>query len=222
MEREAFLQRLRNRLPVPQDGDGAERTAAIPAAATTTPAAAAAPPAAASAAAASHDRAPLIALFVERLRELGADAWVVDTSAAAQSAVELLVAERGWQSIACEPGLCWQGIAAHWTAELRDAALSLCKADAAVAETGSVVVYSSAEVRRGYSLVPPAAGFFVPASLLAASLGDVLRALSAEPGAMPSCVSFISGPSGTSDIAATHVAGVHGPGEVFVWVIAEE
>jgi L-lactate utilization protein LutC len=35
-------------------------------------------------------------------------------------------------------------------------------------------------------------------------------------------VSLINGPSSTSDLAAMHVVGGHGPGEAFVWVIAEE
>lgn len=223
MEREAFLQRLRERMPPARDGVGAGRGAAASRAAAASPAAAVPPGAVSSAtAAASPDRSALLALFVERLDELGAETRVVASWSAARSAVELLVAQRGWHSVACAPGQCWPGIAAQWTAEPRDAALGLCSADSAVAETGSVVVYSGAEVRRGYSLVPPAAGFFVRASLLVASLGDVLRTLPAEPGGMPSCVSFISGPSGTSDIAATHTTGVHGPGEVFVWVIEEE
>jgi L-lactate utilization protein LutC len=199
------------------------RPSAAPSAAPPDPATGrAAPAATAPLPAPGRDRPALVALFVERLHELGSDAWVVATTAVAQSELELLVAEHGWQAIACEPGLCWPGIAAQWTAEPRDAALGLCLADAAIAETGSVVVYSGPEVRRGYSLVPPAAGFFVPASVLVPSLGDVLRALPADTAALPSCVSFISGPSGTSDIAATHVTGVHGPGEVFVWVIADE
>ncbi len=230
MEREAFLQRLRERLPAARDGAIAGLAAAASPAAAVPPGAVSATAAAVSATAAavsdpaaamSPDRAAVLALFVERLDELGAEARVLASWPAARSAVELLVAERGWQSVACAPGLRWPGIAAQWTAEPRDAALGLCAADAAVAETGSVVVYGSAEVCRGYSLVPPAAGFFVPASRVVSRLGDVLRALPGGPGAMPSCVSMISGPSGTSDIAATHVTGVHGPGEVFIWVIVE-
>ncbi|MGD0998984.1 MAG: LUD domain-containing protein [Thermoleophilia bacterium] len=103
--------------------------------------------------------------------------------------------------------------------EAREASFGLCEADWAVAETGSVVVCSSAEVRRGYSLLPPAVGFFVPRRRILPTVGDVLRELPTDGHALPSCVSFVSGPSSTSDLAAVHVVGVHGPGEVFVWVI---
>jgi L-lactate dehydrogenase complex protein LldG len=159
------------------------------------------------------------ALFVTRLRELGVEVEVVASLGAARRALERLVGERGWGSVACAPGLKWEGIAKRWTVEARDASFGLCEADWAVAETGSVVVCSSAEVRRGYSLVPPAVGFFVTERRIVPSVGDVLRELPTDGHALPSCVSFVSGPSSTSDLAAVHVVGVHGPGEVFVWVI---
>jgi L-lactate utilization protein LutC len=179
-----------------------------------------------TAVAAAHDRGvsadrDRTELFVERLRELGVEAHVVTTPAAARQALERLVGERGWNGVACAPGLRWQGIADKWTAEARDAPFGLCEADWAVAETGSVVVCSGAEVRRGYSLVPAAVGFFVPRLRILPTLGDVLRALPSDPGELPSCVSFVSGPSSTADLAAVHVVGVHGPGEVYVWVIEE-
>ena len=62
-------------------------------------------------------------------------------------------------------------------------------------------------------------GFFVPEPHRADARRRAARA--ADRPALPSCVSFISGPSSTSDLAAVHVVGVHGPGEVFVWVIDE-
>ena len=105
--------------------------------------------------------------------------------------------------------------------EASDADLGFSEADWAVAETGSVVVKASLEVRRGYSLLPAAVGFFVPVGCIRATMGDVLRELPGDPDSLPSCVSFISGPSGTSDLAAVHVVGVHGPGEVYVWVIED-
>jgi L-lactate utilization protein LutC len=208
VEREAFVERLR-----------ARRAPEAPA-----PAAPPAPAAQVTPAAAhpARTRAECTALFVERLGELGVAVEVVASLVQAQRGLERLVAKRGWSAVACAPGLRWEGMAALWTVEARDASFGLCEADWAVAETGAVVVNSSAEVRRGYSLVPPAVGFFVPASRLLATVGDVLRELPGEGLALPSCVSFVSGPSSTSDLAAIHVVGVHGPGEVFVWVIAEE
>jgi L-lactate dehydrogenase complex protein LldF len=174
------------------------------------------------------DRAALAELFLERLGELGATGAVVADAAAARHGLEQLAGERGWRVVAGAPALRWDAAPWRWTDEARDAEVGLCEADWGVADTGSVVVCSGAQARRDTSLLPPVAAFFVPASRLVAGLGDVLRALSAvDPAAalgsaLPSCVSVISGPSGTSDIAATHVTGVHGPGEVLVWLLVAE
>jgi L-lactate dehydrogenase complex protein LldG len=228
VEREVFLARLRERhaagavMGVAAAGESAGLGLAPGTGHESAEREAAGQPAAAGPAATVPSVRDLTALFVQRLGELGAVAAVVATRQAAREALESLLAARGWQSVACAPGLVWEGIAARWNAEAREAQLGLCEADWAVAETGAVVVCASAEVRRGYSLVPPAAAFFVPASRIVAGLGDVLRALPRDGLALPSCVSFVSGPSGTSDLAATHVVGVHGPGEVFVWVLAAE
>jgi L-lactate dehydrogenase complex protein LldG len=210
VEREAFFARLRARRAGSGGGAAAaERTAASerarPAPERTAP-----------------EPADLTALFVERLAELGATAEVVATRQDAREALERLAGVRGWAIVAAAPALTWPSAAVRWTTEAREAQLGLCEGDWAVAETGAVVVCSSFEVRRGYSLVPPAAAFFVPGARMVAGLGDVLRVLPAEGPELPSAVSFVSGPSGTSDIAGTHVVGVHGPGKVFVWVIAEE
>ena len=209
MEREAFLERLRLRLAP---------DAATPAPAALAPAAA--PLESLLSAPAATPAPDPTALFVERLAGLGVTVARVASLAQAQEGVEHLVAERGWGAVACAADLCWDGIAARHTLEAREAPFGLSRADWAVAETGSVVVRSSVAVRRGYSLVPPAAGFFVAERCIVPTIGDVLRALPGAGPALPSCVSFISGPSSTSDLAAVHVVGVHGPGEVFVWVIA--
>jgi len=160
-------------------------------------------------------------LLVTRLRELGVEVSEVATAEEARRAVELLVADRGWRGVACAPELRWEGIAERWTVDAREADFGLCEAVWAAAETGSVVVCNSPEVRRGYSLVPAAVGFFVARERVLAGVGDVLRALPTDPLVLPSCVSFVTGPSSTADLAAVHVVGVHGPGEVFVWVIGE-
>lgn len=209
MDRVTFLARLRERL----EGGSREDTTRPETAAPET----AAPP----------EQAPhglsgdaLVGLFAARLCESGGEVALVGSRSEAWAALERLIGERGWLAVACAPGVRQDAPGGlRFTGEARAADLGLSDADWAVAETGSVVVEASVEVRRGYSLVPAAVGFFVPRSRLRATMGDVLRELPAEPGSLPSCVSFISGPSGTSDLAAVHVVGVHGPGEVHVWVI---
>lgn len=172
----------------------------------------------------------IVELFAARLHDSGGEVALAGSRAEAWAALERLARARDWRSIACAPGLRpdaagdvgeVRGAGVTFTSEARDADFGLSEADWAVAETGTVVVKASAEVRRGYSLVPPAVGFFVSRSRLRATIGDVLRELPADGGSLPSCVSFISGPSGTSDLAAVHVVGVHGPGEVYVWVIED-
>jgi L-lactate dehydrogenase complex protein LldG len=210
MDRVTFLARLRERL-----GDGSRgRSAPAPDLGR--------PP--------SASGRELVELFAARLGESGGVIEVVASLAQAWAALERLAGARGWRSIACAPGVRsdaaggggrTHGAGLRFTRDARDADFGLSEADWAVAETGSVVVRSSAEIRRGYSLVPSAVGFFVPVGCIRATIGDVLRELTGGPGSLPSCVSFISGPSGTSDLAAVHVVGVHGPGEVYVWVIED-
>ena len=162
-----------------------------------------------------------IDLFLVRLSEIGVVAHLVASLPDAKEAVERLLRERAWGSVACAPGLSWQGIAEQWTVEAREAAMGLSEAEWAAAETGTVVVKTSADERRGYSLLPPAIGVIVREGRLRDTLGDVLREIASKEGPLPSCLSFISGPSNTADVASVHVVGVHGPREVFVWVIAD-
>jgi L-lactate dehydrogenase complex protein LldG len=213
MERLTFLARLRVRL------DGAEFAAGLPASV----------PSEAHHAESTAGEG-LVELFTARLRVSGGVVARAGSRGEAWAALERLAVECGWRTLACPPGVRPAGAGGsddadgdclRFTSDPRAADFGFSEADWAVAETGSVVVKASAEVRRGYSLVPPAVGFFVPRSRLRASIGDVLRELPTDGGSLPSCVSFISGPSGTSDLAAVHVVGVHGPGEVFVWVVED-
>jgi L-lactate utilization protein LutC len=160
-------------------------------------------------------------LFIARLQELGGAARVVTTRAAAQAEVDQLMADRGWSSVACAAELRWPAIDDKWTAEPRGAPFGLSSAELAVAETGSVLLSNHGRSGRGYSLIPPAIGVFVARSQLVGSIGDALRWISSQGSDLPACLSFITGPSNTADIASVQVIGVHGPGEVFVWVISD-
>ncbi|UTV28767.1 LutC/YkgG family protein [Photobacterium atrarenae] len=87
-------------------------------------------------------------------------------------------------------------------------------AEQALAESGTMVLYSNPKQGRAVSLLPEASVFVVPKSTLVARLTQATAALheKARNGErMPSCVNFISGPSSTADIELIKVVGVHGP-----------
>jgi hypothetical protein len=157
-------------------------------------------------------------LFLTRLGELGVRVRVA-TLSEARAEVERLMDEREWASVACSSEVGWAGIADRRTAEPRWAPLGLDHAALAVAETGSVLVGSQERSKRGYSLLPPTVGFFVPRDLIVGSLSEALRWISSLPD-VPACLTFVTGPSTTADIASTHVVGAQGPGEVLVWIIS--
>lgn len=161
-------------------------------------------------------------VFVEQLRDLDVTVETVATRPRALQAVERLLAHRGWRSVACAPCLRWSAIADVWVEEPREAAFGLAEADWAIAETGTVVLRNHGAFRREYSLLPPAIGLLVPESRIVPDIGDLLQSLPSDPHELPACVSLISGPSSTGDIASTRVIGVHGPGEVFVWVMGDD
>ena len=201
MERHAFLERLRRQLGAAQG----RPLAAVPRPLVQR---------------SRLDEAQRASLFAERLEALGVIVAETASLDAARQAVERLCAARGWAEIACAPSLRWPGVGARWVEEAKAAPFGLCAAAAGVAATGTVVLRHGGEARRGHSLLPPTTGFFVYRSALVDCLGDVLRALDAETTALPPCITFVSGPSNTADIAGVRCIGVHGPGEVFVWVIA--
>jgi L-lactate utilization protein LutC len=89
-----------------------------------------------------------------------------------------------------------------------------------IAETGTIVVRAQPSEPRSLSLLPPAHIAVAERSQLVPDLFDVF-ALEQRDGTpdLPSCISFITGPSKTGDIELRLVTGVHGPGELHVIVV---
>ena len=89
--------------------------------------------------------------------------------------------------------------------------------DAAIAETGSLVLLSGPGKPRAASLLPGIHLAIVRRGDLRFSMGEFFSEQSASI-AGAACCSFITGPSRTADIELTLTVGVHGPGKVFVVV----
>ena len=98
------------------------------------------------------------------------------------------------------------------------AAFGITSADYALADTGTLVMLSSAEEARMISLLPPVHIAVVPRARILTGL-DELLSIVPQPGLSTSSMVLITGPSRTADIEQILVRGVHGPGEVHVLVI---
>ena len=92
---------------------------------------------------------------------------------------------------------------------------------AAVAETGSVVLLSSAESPTTLNFLPDDHLVVVRESQIVAHIEDVWTRMRNDKRAMPRTVNFITGPSKTADIEQTIQEGAHGPRRLHVILVAE-
>jgi L-lactate dehydrogenase complex protein LldG len=118
-------------------------------------------------------------------------------------------------------GVCFSGAIEGFRGELFadiDAGLTGC--DAALAETGTLVLGSSVKRPRLLSLVPPLHIAVVRAEQVVHSMADWLAAV--DPAHMPSNFILISGPSKSADIEQVLAYGVHGPRALVVLLVEPE
>lgn len=101
---------------------------------------------------------------------------------------------------------------------LFDCDAGVTSAQWAIAETGTLVLESKSERHRLVSLVPPMHIAIVAAGRIRRTMAEVL-ALVSTTGELSRTVTFITGPSRTSDIELTLAIGVHGPAKLHVIVI---
>jgi L-lactate utilization protein LutC len=95
--------------------------------------------------------------------------------------------------------------------------VGISTAQAAIAETGTLVLDSTYERHRLVSLVPPVHIAIINASSIVETLSDALALLQNDKEISPA-VTFITGPSRTADIELTLAIGVHGPQQLYVIV----
>jgi L-lactate utilization protein LutC len=98
--------------------------------------------------------------------------------------------------------------------------LGISGADFLIAETGTVVLRAKPAEPRSLSLLPPIHIAVAERTQVLPDLFDLFDSPERlPPGALPSGVALITGPSKTGDIELKLVTGVHGPGEVHVVLI---
>jgi L-lactate dehydrogenase complex protein LldG len=117
-----------------------------------------------------------------------------------------------------------EGVRSGFTgeAELREACSTIgagiTSADYGLADTGTLVMLSSAREARMISLLPPMHVAVIPREIILTGLDELFTILP-NPAEVSSSMVLITGPSRTADIEQILVRGVHGPGEIHVIVV---
>ena len=106
------------------------------------------------------------------------------------------------------------------TVEFCDASITSC--ECLVARTGSILLSNETESGRTQSVYAPIHICIAFASQLVYDISDSLKLLNEKYKTnLPSVISLATGPSRTADIEKTLVVGVHGPKEVFCFLIQD-
>ena len=96
-------------------------------------------------------------------------------------------------------------------------AITLC--EHLIARTGSIVLSSQQLSGRSVSVYAPIHICIAYTHQLVFDISDSLQQFKDDAEHMPSMISFASGPSRTADIEKTLVVGVHGPKEVYCFLV---
>lgn len=144
--------------------------------------------------------------------------------------INILYENRAWQQLLCADERMLQlfrdnhidMVAGAEPAEYNaDACITGC--ETLVARTGSILLSSRQHMGRTAPVFYPVHIVFAYANQIVADIEDGFNALKKKYGNdLPSMINLNTGPSRTADIEKTLVVGVHGPGEVFCFLINEE
>ncbi len=103
---------------------------------------------------------------------------------------------------------------------LSDCDVSFTTCELLVSRTGTMVLSTANESGRTTSVYAPVHVCIAYSNQLLYDLKDALQLLREKySGKLPSFITFATGPSRTADIEKTLVVGVHGPKEVFVFLV---
>ena len=149
----------------------------------------------------------LVAQFTKALEALAGKVYVVKTREEVELAIDKALNGRSFLRSA--------------GAGIATTDVGITKADYALADTGSLVIFTESQEPRLLSLLPPCHIAVIESSRIVPSLDDVFR-LRPLPGAESSAMIVITGPSRTADIEMRLVRGVHGPGEIHVIILEDD
>lgn len=168
------------------------------------------------------DEDPLV-LFAQEFTKLQGKFSFCTNEEDLQQQLLKLISERNWEKIYCvEKKLndILNKISVSNYNDLSSCEVSITSCENLVARTGTMVLSAAQEQGRTASVYAPIHICIAYISQVVYDVKDALLALKEKYGdGFPSFVTFASGPSRTADIEKTLVTGVHGPKEVFCFLV---
>ncbi len=157
-------------------------------------------------------------LFGEEFTKLqGKFAFCID-EADMQLQVQQLIKDRNWTKVFCVDDR-WEN-AFSTSIHLESCDLSITGCEYLVARTGSIVMSAAEQSGRTVSVYAPVHICIAYTKQLVYDVKDALQLLKEKyHQQMPSLITFATGPSRTADIEKTLVTGVHGPKEVYCFLV---
>lgn len=166
----------------------------------------------------------LLVLFASRTEEAGARFFLIDQELDFMDAIVKLGLYYKWKNIFCvEEGLSnllteCQLPHSSTIDDIGSMQVAISSCECLIARTGSVVFSSKAQSRS----VPAYAPFHIvlgKASHLCADIKDAMAWLRHKYNRLPGSLSIVTGTSSTADIDGLPVKGVHGPFNLYIFVI---
>jgi len=139
--------------------------------------------------------------------------------------LQQLLSEKKWTNIFCKEDRLLKIFTGGKFPKLNQSTLSECDASITtceylIARTGSIVMTSAQQSGRTISAYAPVHICIAYINQLVYDTRDALKLIKTKYGkSLPSFITFAAGPSRTADIEKTLVVGVHGPKEVYVFLI---
>ena len=136
-----------------------------------------------------------------------------------------LVKKQDWKKIFCLEDSLIASVAAQLedrrvTDDLGNCDAAITGCEALISRTGTIVLSASQPAGRTASVFAPVHICIASTKQLVVDTRDALQVLKEKYGNnLPSLISFATGPSRTADIEKTLVVGVHGPGEVYLFLV---
>jgi L-lactate dehydrogenase complex protein LldG len=165
---------------------------------------------------------PLV-IFAEAFTALQGKFSFCNNEADLKNQLQKLITERCWTKIYCVETALNETLlemAVQTYNDLPSCDVSITGCEYLVARTGTMVLSAVQESGRTTSVYAPIHICVAYANQVLHDVKDALISLKEKYGdAFPSFVSFASGPSRTADIEKTLVTGVHGPKEVYCFLI---